>query len=48
MAIKMASEVGVFFHRRFVHCLPRVVAQWHHPEAYGVALVMLHRAVTVK
>jgi hypothetical protein len=49
-AIKMASKVGAFFHRCFACCRPgscwgnteRVVAQWQHPVASGVALDMPH------
>jgi hypothetical protein len=50
MAIKTASKVGVFIHHCVVDSRPggrgsateRVVAQWRHPVASGVALDMLH------
>ncbi len=50
MAIEMANKLVVFFHCCFVDCGPDgcrgntewVVAWWRHPEASGVAPVMLH------
>ncbi len=53
MAIKMASNVGIFFHcccfawdpgsRRGI--TEQVVAQWQHTEAFGVSLDMLHQGI---
>ncbi len=52
VAIRMASKVGVFFHPCFVCCCPggcwgnteQAVARWQRPEAFGIALNMLHWA----
>ncbi len=51
MAIKMASKVGVFYHRHFVDCrsgscrgnTEQVVTRWWCPGASSVALDLLHR-----
>jgi hypothetical protein len=53
MAIRMASTVGIFFHHCLFACCPggrwdnmeQFVAQWQRPEASGVAMDMLHRAM---
>jgi hypothetical protein len=53
MAIKTASFVGVFVDCCLFACCPggrwgdteRVVAQWRHQVAFGIALDMLHWAM---